>query len=443
MRCSDTPGSILLISSRADPAGSLIHDEVQKILSERPEIADRYQHRRYEERLIYLSGSDLTTDAECIIFLSRHASQQPRPVLTVHVTGNFGKADYGGNSGTLTPAATRMMHWIMNQLAREVPEGYAVTYEATHHGPTQIPVPSCFVEVGSTEVEWHDSIAAAAVARSVIYADPLDTIPLAGFGGTHYAKRQTEITLTTRGGFGHIIPTRDLVYLNHSLFTAIITSSDAQAIYIDRKAVTRDDIRKIEQYALEDGIPVVGQSDLTGLKSLSFKDYIRILKLADSLIPGSSVTLHALKDADDPVPVRLSPGLIAETIKTAPEEFAAGLDTLPVAHLSGQGVAYHATFITKRENTSHISDDLINLCVSILQRNSDCEADGDFLIIGQMRLDPVKAQALGVPPGPAYGSLMAGRPIRVGSNEVTPDMVMVRSEKRISIRDGGYDEVNR
>ncbi|PKL58867.1 MAG: D-tyrosyl-tRNA(Tyr) deacylase, partial [Methanomicrobiales archaeon HGW-Methanomicrobiales-4] len=138
----NTPEQILLVSSRSDPAGTLIHEEVRKLLSEHPELEGRHLHRQFDERLIYIDGPSLTTSADCIIFLSRHASKEPRPVLTVHVTGNFGSVDYGGTPGTLTDAATGMMHAIMNRLSCEVPDGYAITFEATHHGPTLVPVPS-------------------------------------------------------------------------------------------------------------------------------------------------------------------------------------------------------------------------------------------------------------------------------------------------------------
>ncbi|MFH0967091.1 MAG: D-aminoacyl-tRNA deacylase, partial [Methanobacteriota archaeon] len=271
----NVPKQILLVSSRSDPAGSMIHEEVKKLLVQRPDLEDRYLHRQFDERLIYIDGPSLDTSADCIIFLSRHASKEPRPILTVHVTGNYGPADYGGAPGTLTKAATGMMHAILNRLASDLPAGYAISYEATHHGPTLVPVPSCFVEVGSTEVEWQDRSAAAAVARAVISARPKEVIPLAGFGGTHYAKRQTEITLMTRGGFGHIIPTRALIYLTKNLFTDIVRDSGAVAIYIDRKSVKKDDIRRIEEYANELKLPVVGQSDLIGFKNISFKDYIQ------------------------------------------------------------------------------------------------------------------------------------------------------------------------
>ena len=39
---------------------------------------------------------------------------------------------------------------------------------------------------------------------------PVNPVPLIGFGGTHYATRETEIALTSRGAFGHIAHTREI-----------------------------------------------------------------------------------------------------------------------------------------------------------------------------------------------------------------------------------------
>ncbi|WP_181391583.1 D-aminoacyl-tRNA deacylase [Methanospirillum lacunae] len=424
---------ILLVSSLVDPAGSLIHEEIRRILYENPVLQEQYQHRQFDERLIYIEPSSLTTDADLIIFLSRHASKEPRSVLTVHVTGNFGNAVFGGNPGTLTPAATDMMHAILNRLAKEVPEGYEVTYEATHHGPTSLSIPSCFVEMGSTEREWKDRNAATAIARAVIEAEPEGVISLVGFGGTHYAQRQTEITLTTRGGFGHIMPTRDLVYLNQAMFDEMVSSSGAEAIYIDRKSVTRDDIERIEEYASKRDILIVGQSDLQNMIYISLSDYRHIKRLTEESLAGSGITIHGKIQGSDLTPITIPSDLLFEATKTDPEEFTAGIKSLPIIHLSGKGIAFYPTFITNQENALRITNELIHLCVSILHRNCICRFDGDCLIITKEKFDPGKAASLGIPPGPLFGRLMAGEVVLHEGREITPSMVKRMTEKKICI----------
>ena len=47
----------------------------------------------------------------------------------------------------------------------------------------------------ATAAEWADPAAGRAVAESILAAAPQETINLIGFGGTHYAVRQTAIAL--------------------------------------------------------------------------------------------------------------------------------------------------------------------------------------------------------------------------------------------------------
>lgn len=437
-----TPYSLLLVSSRADPAGTLIHEEVMRLLESHKNQAHIFKHQYVEERLIYLNGQTFSTDTDAVVFLSRHASVDPRAVLTVHVTGNFGDAQYGGDPGTLTPAVTPLMHAIMHNLARFAPPGYEVSYEATHHGPTGLSVPSCFVEVGSTEKQWADRDAAHAAARAVIEAVPEKVIALAGFGGTHYAKRQTDITLTTRGGFGHIMPTRDLIHLTEQLFCDIVQSSSAEGIYIDKKSLHRDDQKRIELLAEKYKIPVVGQSDLYALKDLPFTEYQNIVAKARSILPDCSITIHNLVRTDDLDVVTLPADLLAETVKSNGEQFIAGISSLPLVHLSGDGQAVYHSFITHRQYTAGVVDELIHLCVSILQSNAHCRIDGDYLIITKTRFNPDAAVSLGVSPGPDFRALMDGSEIITAKGVIKPDMVMEISEKKIRIAGWGDDEIN-
>jgi D-aminoacyl-tRNA deacylase len=360
----------------------------------------------------------------------------------VHVTGNFGPAPFGGTPGTLTDAATGMMHAIMNRLIFEAPSGYMVSYEATHHGPSQVPVSSCFVEVGSTENEWNDRNAASAVARAVIGARSGNVIHLAGFGGTHYARRQTEITLTTRGAFGHIMPSRDLVHLNEEVFSQIVNHSGAEAIYVDKKSVSREELIRIEGYASGLNLLIVGQTDLTGLGDLPFNEYKKIRKYAERIIPGSVIHLHNMKRGSVLTSVSITHDLIEEVIKINPDTFFLKLDELPVVHLSGGGIACHSTFITYSNNLCDVVYRIVHVCITMLsdhfrerikisesiaafiQRKTDnCFPEG-ILEITEMRFDPVKARNLGVKPGKDFGRLARGETLTIEGHPIAPGLVM-------------------
>lgn len=45
----------------------------------------------------------------------------------------------------------------------------------------------------------------------------------------------------------------------------------------------------------------------------------------------------------------------------------------------------------------------------------------------------MKAKNLGIPSGPLYSELMAGKPVEVGDSVIYPEMVMTETEKRIHI----------
>ena len=451
MKIAPSPCHILLVSSLSDPAGSLIHEEIRRLLQEKPDIAERYTHLQVQERLIYLDGSSFQTDADVILFLSRHASVNPQPVLTVHVTGNYGDAAYGGEPNTLTPAATSLMHALMNNLAKNAPVGYSVSYEATHHGPTNLKKPSCFIEVGSTETEWHDRIAAEAVAQAVLDGVPGDVIHLAGFGGTHYAKRQTEITLTTRGAFGHIMPTRDLGLLTQELFNSIIRCTGAEAVYIDKKAVSRDEHQKIVSFASHFNIPIIGQKDLQKLQNLPFNEYLKIVEKSKEIFSEAVVTLHNPVSFSDPDIITITRSLIDEVIKTNSDKFFQEIDKLSLAHISGKGIACHPIFIVNKNESSKIQKQLIRLSVSIikefyqknifiseslisfLQNDTELSNLNCYVEITEKRFDPHLAQNLGVNSGKDFGKLTRGESLSFDGKIILPEDVLTSNVRKIQI----------
>src|SRR5208337_3500343 len=227
---------VALINSCEDVAGCNIRHHIEQCIGESPPwgAEKSYEFFDVRGRLIHADAVDREIEADLLVFLSRHSSVNPVPVLTVHVTGNYGAAELGGEARTLAPAAPAMMQATLRALARHCPEGYRVSYEVTHHGPTSLSIPSFFVEIGSTEKEWGDPVAGRAVAEAVLSAAPVNAIPLIGIGGTHYAPRETEIALTSRGAFGHIASSlRQVSALDTEMVQEMIRQSGAVAAYVD------------------------------------------------------------------------------------------------------------------------------------------------------------------------------------------------------------------
>ncbi|QSZ66980.1 D-tyrosyl-tRNA(Tyr) deacylase [Methanofollis aquaemaris] len=428
---------IALLSSRLDPAGTNLARRLKALLGEREDWpllrAADLTFREIDERLIYAEGADTDLGADLLLFLSRHSSSHPLPALTVHVTGNYGDPVYGGEARTLAPAAPAMMHAVLRGMARHAPPGYRASYEATHHGPTTLSTPSLFVEIGSTETEWNDPAAADAAARAVLEAAPTPVIPLVGFGGTHYAVRQTEITLTSRGAFGHIAPSRVVPSLDRDLITTMVEETGAVAAYLDRKALSKEEIGTIDAHLSALGVPVLSEGEIAEIGTLSWETYAALRAAAERTVPGGRVHPGGLEGEGDLIAVQVPDELLKEAERSDQHALREGLDRLRAAHIATPNGNTSPSFITFKNQSEEIIHDIISLCINIIDVRWSTVADGDDLVITRTRFDPGKARALGVPKGPLFGKLSGGCAVEVGDATVTPSMVQSSSVTRIHI----------
>ena len=212
-------GSILIVSSRRDPASANIARAlITKNGFERgPGLGietyskDNIRLVMLEKLGIYVEPSDIPSDASTTIFVSKHVSSSGRPALTVHATGNLTKeAKFGGNPEEVSyvnPSITRRALRALKEGAGQAGVQIEVTMEATHHGPTSLSMPVCFVEIGSGEKEWSDPVLGAIAANAVMSAiDVEETPPTAvGFGGTHYSAKHTRICMEGDYAIAHLV----------------------------------------------------------------------------------------------------------------------------------------------------------------------------------------------------------------------------------------------
>lgn len=149
-----------------------------------------------------------------LVVLSRHSSASRIPTLTVHPTGNYGEALYGGLEKRLSTSAPAAMREVLHALRRWTERmglEHRVSYEVTHHGPL-IETPHLFVEIGSDEEMWHSRAAAEAIAGALLetfsanHAGNEGVEVAVGVGGGHYAPRFTDIALKRPVAFGHMLP---------------------------------------------------------------------------------------------------------------------------------------------------------------------------------------------------------------------------------------------
>ncbi|MEM1644661.1 MAG: D-aminoacyl-tRNA deacylase [Ignisphaera sp.] len=158
--------------------------------------------------------SDIT---KYIVVISRHSAKSGRPSLTTHTPGNpWGRNDAGGKPWEIPPSNPNLMWYTLKELQRFSVEyalkDYEVCYEVTHHGPTSVTKPITFVELGSSENEWNNSVAHDVVALALLSAidrtenEKPNCITSVGFGGTHYAPLFTRRAFEENECYGHIVP---------------------------------------------------------------------------------------------------------------------------------------------------------------------------------------------------------------------------------------------
>jgi D-aminoacyl-tRNA deacylase len=187
-------------------------------------------------------------EADSIIVLSRHSSEKKVKAFTAHHTGNFGEARLGGEPGKLAYAHPSLSCSLIKALNEFGREGYDVTYEATHHGPTP-DKPLVFVEIGSSEEEWKDpknhEVLAKAVASWEDFACSGE--PAIWIGGPHYAKRATKRCLEDEARFGHIAAKYAVDSLNEELLRQMVERSveRPEVAYVEKKSAKSSKRREL------------------------------------------------------------------------------------------------------------------------------------------------------------------------------------------------------
>ena len=195
-----------------------------------------------------------------IIFLSRHKAASGKPSLTVHPIGNWGKAEYGGKEGKITPTSPKLMTGLLRKIKENQLEGFDVCFEATHHGPL-LDTPTIFLEIGSTESEWEDEVPARALIKSLLEVKYNEGKNVVGIGGGHYTPRFTEAALTHKVNFGHMVANYGIPFVDAKTIKEAMKSSNAEGVYFHKKAMKKSEYRQIKEALENENISVFEQSD--------------------------------------------------------------------------------------------------------------------------------------------------------------------------------------
>ena len=284
----------VIVSSTEDPAGTNIKNGLLK-LSEWEEkdsfnsqpvywnkkisdvalltITDRtILHERLDREI----EEKLGFKPKQMIYISRHSSKTGEPTLTTHPVGNYGIAEYGGETGKLCPSSPRLMTTLLRILKKKAEETelyHKVCFEVTHHGPI-LETPVLYVEVGSTVEEWRKEKPAYTVASAVIelldiarYEEdlPKDMPVLIGIGGGHYAPRFTDVAFERYAAFGHMVPSYQISngnFTENMLDQIIEKTPNVESGYFHRKTLKKSQIRVFKEWFEERGLPIISSKEL-------------------------------------------------------------------------------------------------------------------------------------------------------------------------------------
>ncbi|WNY28156.1 hypothetical protein MmiEs2_03380 [Methanimicrococcus stummii] len=225
---------------------------------------------------------DLGFKSDLIVFLSKHKSQSETKALTAHPSGNYAAADYGGHPGSLctpAPLAMKKLLLVMDRLNAETGLSYDVTFEVTHHGPTELETPSLFVEIGSTEKEWIDPKPGLVVAKAVLSLGEPDDANAAcerlskeaklleenavavAFGGGHYGDRQTVSLFRTKLAYGHMFPKYQLETITEEVILKAFERTGSNLAFFDKKSMRGPDRRRVTEILEKHNIPIINDKD--------------------------------------------------------------------------------------------------------------------------------------------------------------------------------------
>ncbi len=289
--------TVLIVSSTEDPASTNIKKGLLN-QSSWEEIDSFYENTVYRhsnmEDVVIVTINDRTIRHEMLdkeveeklgikpkqaIYISRHRSKTGEPTLTTHPIGNYGEAQFGGKTRTLSKSSPRLMTQLLRIIKKNAERAklhHQVCFEVTHHGP-YMNIPTFFAEVGSTEEEWKKQNPADVIAKSVLellksyhYEEdlPSDIPVLIGVGGGHYAPRFTDVVFEKKVAFGHMIPTYQIKAgnINDEMLEKTLQSTpNVKAAYIHRKSLKKSQVSEYKEWFQNRGIPVISSKELTYL----------------------------------------------------------------------------------------------------------------------------------------------------------------------------------
>ena len=250
----------LVVASKKDKAGINITTNLSQfrknpVISSMQKESVGFDFYLVEDETIYTKNLDLDkiNSYDFIIFASKHQSEKQEKTLSLHATGNWRRADYGGEPERVSKASAVFMKQTFEIMAKYKKEhnldDFKLTMEVTHHGPL-INKPSMFIEIGATESEWSNRKAGFIIAKTIVdiieqYQENEYNEIAVGIGGPHYCPNFNKIQLNSNIAIAHVIPQYAVPITEHMILDAIEqTVEDVDFVLLDWKGIKSAEERK-------------------------------------------------------------------------------------------------------------------------------------------------------------------------------------------------------
>jgi D-aminoacyl-tRNA deacylase len=416
-------------------------------------------HHIYEDRIDEKMKSS-GYDTDLIVVASKHKSGDGRSVLTAHFTGNPDKADFGGRPKELSVAAPHMLRLILRNMKTFSDKvDYEVNMESTHHGPTDLKTPMVYAEIGSSEKQWNDSEAGNIASKAIIKAikefisreERGEYIPVAvGFGGGHYASRQTELILDSEVTFGHNFPDYQLAFVDREMIIQAFEKSCADFAYFDKKSMSAKERERLSALMNELHYIILRESDIREIGKIPWNIFMNIKNKCNELCPDGKFRATEMfisqieksrQETEKPdgeiVLCNINEELFQETVKASRKRTEEILACCAPIYMERNNGTLSNTILGIGEDTKSAMQNVTNECIKILKEHYEIKyiPDDNILCIISEKFDPKAAKELDIPPGPMLGELAKGNPVVLEGKTITPEMVHKRKIKRIRLSD--------
>lgn len=260
---------VAIVCSTADPASLNIANRLLDLTVWEDHGGYRSSgHNRliiHDQQQTALFGLDERLDAMglkpgLVVFACRHVARAEIPWLGGHYPGEISSED--GCKRRLSAASPSGLRSFLCNLGKEAPEGFRISAEATHHGPTDMTIPCFFAEIGSSEKQWSDPLAGESVARSILGLEVSELPVFLGIGGGHYVPRETSLMLEAEMAFGHMFSSYQVGSLDRDILEEAREKSGASYAYLDRKSLARVNRDRIMKVLEGMGLPVLRSKEI-------------------------------------------------------------------------------------------------------------------------------------------------------------------------------------